>query len=1171
MCCLRGKIRLPVLKEPPAYLHGLLTNDEGLSRHFRDNIHAINMMFLFTSLGGKIDNLINRGKSPKFFKLHGENYHLIGSVKPNPNEPAKLCQLYIHDTANEVQNMIAALSGNSDNNKIRAELVESIMEMQRGTNVHVKTFRNAIDRFNSESECEDVKLESKKKKKTTISMREFFSYRIQIRRVGSQVLLFSRRLLQQFLVDAYTMIESHRLRYIRKNQGNLRSLKYNLFITFTCNPKWSELTRYFQKYNLRAKYRPDLCCRLFKVKLDSVIDDLTKKHLLGRTVSVSKRGLPHAHILLFMESKDKFPTSKDIYRIISAEIPDKEMEPRLYDIVKDTMIHGPCGVVNKDSSCMNDGRCTIFFPRKNKKGIQLDNGYVVPYNKTLMLCYNAHINIEWCNQSRSIKYLFKYINEGSDCVTTTITQKTTKNSTTTEGNQNSVSPDFSSHTAGEGVGGNTPVEGIHTVTSGEGKEPLVDEIKKYFDAIYMSACESTWMIFSFPIHYRATPVEKLTFHLEGDQPVNYKEGDTVESVMARVNGSKKMFLAWFDCCEKYPKSRLLTYAEMPTRFIYDPKEKVWNKRKRTVDGVFQPSFEEACYKFGLLDDDKEYIGGLKECSFWSSGPYVRNLFAQMLLNESLSSPKLVWEETKDSLSEDILYLERQKRRNLTSFRKPIYYYLIYGIYVGLILNEEQLLNCTLLLIDKILRSYLGKLETLPQPTDNDQSNTYNQLLQDEMNDHVDELRVRHQEWFAQLTHEHKGVYDEITRAVNNLSGKMFLWNILSAAVRSRGDVVLNVASSGIAALLLPGGRTAHSRFGIPINPDEFSTCKIQHGSHQAELISKASLIICDESPMMSKHCFESLDRSLRDIMKTTNERPFGGKVIVFGGGFRQILPVIPKENRVDIVMAALNSSYLWKHCKVLQLNKNMRLFSEPDCREAEEIKDDPIKSIVSEVYGSTFKDSSDPIFFQERAILSPTNEDVDVVNNFMLDHLKAITNIYSRIFYCSYSEEQIYLNSDSIDPADTNSRDDSVFTPEFVNSIKNSCLPNHSLRLRIGTHMMLLRNIDPNEGLCNETRMQIIQLANHILQAKVITETKVGEKVWLHRLLLSPTYSKLPFKMRRRQFPLKVFFAMTINKSQDQTLAKVGLFLPRPVFSYGQLYDAVSRVKSRKGIKDSYH
>ena len=384
----------------------------------------------------------------------------------------------------------------------------------------------------------------------------------------------------------------------------------------------------------------------------------------------------------------------------------------------------------------------------------------------------------------------------------------------------------------------------------------------------------------------------------------------------------------------------------------------------------------------------------------------------------------------------------------------------------MILSEEQILNCTLLMIDKILRSKnssLDKWKSLPQPIDNNQLISDNQLLQDELSYPQNELRVRHEEWFRQLTEEQRAVYDQIIGSVDSSlggvffvygfggTGKTFLWNILSAAIRSRGDVVLNVASSGIAALLLPGGRTAHSRFSIPINPDEFSICKIQPGSDQAELISRASLIIWDEAPMMSKRCFEALDRSLCDIMKTTDERPFGGKVVVFGGDFRQILPVIPKGNRAEIVMASLNSSYLWRHCKVLELTKNMRLFSEPDSREVEEITEfskwildlgngkinepndgeimidipkdllitecnDPTESIVSEVYGNTFKDSKDPIFFQERAILCPTNEDVDIINNYMLDHSTGIRKgcFCFKFFRASTQQEMSIYYSDPL-------------------------------------------------------------------------------------------------------------------------------------------------------------
>jgi len=175
------------------------------------------------------------------------------------------------------------------------------------------------------------------------------------------------------------------------------------------------------------------------------------------------------------------------------------------------------------------------------------------------------------------------------------------------------------------------------------------------------------------------------------------------------------------------------------------------------------------------------------------------------------------------------------------------------------------------------------------------------------------------------------------------TGKTFMSKTLSAIFRSQGKIVIYVASSGIASLLFPGGKTAHSTFCIPLKINEKSTCNVKQQYPKAKLLREASLIIWDEAPMMQKFCFEAFDRTMCDIMRVVDEdilnKPFGGKVVILGGDFRQILPVIRKGSRRDIMKSSVNSSNIWHSCKVLNLTRNMRLIGDGTSDSANELRD----------------------------------------------------------------------------------------------------------------------------------------------------------------------------------------------------------------------------------------
>jgi ATP-dependent DNA helicase PIF1 len=184
------------------------------------------------------------------------------------------------------------------------------------------------------------------------------------------------------------------------------------------------------------------------------------------------------------------------------------------------------------------------------------------------------------------------------------------------------------------------------------------------------------------------------------------------------------------------------------------------------------------------------------------------------------------------------------------------------------------------------------------------------------------------------------------------------------------------------------------------------------------------------------------------------------------------------------------------------------------------------------------------------------NEDVDALNKLINDKY-AFTKHDG-----SPAQHRVYYSADSV----VHGEQHGIYPIEFLNTLSFSSVPPHELHLQEGCPIILLRNM--TNGLANGTRLIVIQLMQHVIEAEVATGPTKGQRVFIPRLSITPSNTeRMPFTLHRRQFPVRPAFAMTINKAQGQTLKMVGIFLSKHVFTHGQLYVAMLRIGCHEGVK----
>ncbi|XP_013632823.1 PREDICTED: uncharacterized protein LOC106338378 [Brassica oleracea var. oleracea] len=488
----------------------------------------------------------------------------------------------------------------------------------------------------------------------------------------------------------------------------------DLFITMTATPNWREIKEHLERYDGDSPNdRPDIECRVFKMKLDQLLKDFKKGTFFK----------PYTAALHRIET----PSAEEVDEIISAELPNKEEDSEAYNLVTKHMIHGPCGVINQKSPCMENNVCTKKYPRpyngstsidksgyvlyrrrRNenesvvKNGAILNNTFVVPHNIKHLKKYEAHIIVEWCNRTSAVKYLFKYITKGVDRASAVIEKR---NTTTTS----------------------------DTVASSEPKETVVKQRNEIQD--YINAQRSE---FARTLTYVQIPEYFVWNNSTKVWSERMKEKTIAKIVAVHPSPGDRYYLRILINKIKGPRS----YDEL-----------------KTFNDVKYPDLKSVCHARGYLDDDVEWHESMSEGARTATPYQLRDMFVTFLNNRFVASPKQLWEHSWKSMSEDILH----KRQRILG-------------HTNLELDDETLEQYTLIEVEKLMRMHdrsLNDIKEMPKIKPVLVKELGNSLWNQEMDYNVAEETLRHDRQYNLLNAEQRAIYESVLDYVDRKDGKLF--------------------------------------------------------------------------------------------------------------------------------------------------------------------------------------------------------------------------------------------------------------------------------------------------------------------------------------------------------------------------------------------------------------